>query len=84
MIIFQLLPVFIKAQTASSPNDPKDDPQYAGSCISGKHDFTDTSRFFNMDNVPATGNIEGLDISRYDWTIDYNARLVTPNRNGVK
>ena len=37
-----------------------------------------------MDNLPATGNIDGLDISRYDWTIDYNARLVTPNRNGVE
>ncbi|KAJ3322147.1 hypothetical protein HDV06_003598 [Boothiomyces sp. JEL0866] len=71
MISILLFP-HIFAQTA----DTSAAPQYVGNCISQTVDFSDPSRIFDMGGLPTLTDIKGLDISRYDMTMDYNSQNI--------
>ncbi|KAJ3251565.1 hypothetical protein HK103_002244 [Boothiomyces macroporosus] len=85
--------VLFASLLAQSP-DPATSPEYIGNCLSQTIDFSDTSRIFDMGGLPTLTDIKGLDVSRYDMTMDYNSQNIkiipgsgvrldlTPNKAG--
>ncbi|KAJ3270360.1 hypothetical protein HDV01_007885 [Terramyces sp. JEL0728] len=62
--------------------DPTNDPQYVGQCLSTTYDFSDMNRLFSLDSlIPVQSNV-GLDVGRYDFTIDYNQKNVKQAAGG--
>ncbi|KAJ3270359.1 hypothetical protein HDV01_007884 [Terramyces sp. JEL0728] len=70
----------VAAQNSTNSNDP----QYTGSCLTTKYNITDMSRIFGLENIPALANIKGLDVGRYDFTVDYNTHLVNVTSEGLQ
>jgi beta-glucanase (GH16 family) len=59
-------------------------PNYTGNCLSQTITFNDTKRIFSLGGLPSVGYIPELDVSRYDFTIDYHAEKVSyPSSGGV-
>ncbi|KAJ3252009.1 hypothetical protein HK103_001884 [Boothiomyces macroporosus] len=81
---FALILLSLVSAQNSTSSGPSDDPRYTGSCLSTKYNLTDMSRIFGLENIPALANIPGLDVGRYDFTVDYNTHLVNVTSEGLQ